>query len=501
LVYLWLIKRSTKKMFCFKTKSKNTMKDILLPKTWVPLLPVFLLACLTSSPLAGQNTGSKPNILFIMVDDLGKEWISCYGAEDIKTPNIDALAVGGMKFHNAYSMGSCTPSRTTLLTGRYPNRNGWVSHWDVPRWGVGYFDWKKKENTTFARFMKDLGYATCAAGKWQINDFRVEPKALKKHGFDDWAMWTGFETGTPASDKRYTDPYINTPEGGSRTYEGKFGPDIYTDRLIQFMRQHKDKPMCMYYPMPLLHSPFVPTPDQPSAKGHPDRFKAMMLYVDKMVGQLVSEVDQLGIRDRTIILFTSDNGTDKKITGTREGKTVQGGKGTYSEDGVNAPFIVNCPGLVPAGVETDALTDLSNMLPTFVELGGGQVPEDLVIDGTSIAPLILGKEKDSKREWNMALSYSSGKLDEDGIRGRKIFAPRVLRDKRYKVWVAETKKIERLHDLSVDPAEENNLLSSTDQSHRKALAKFQKIVRSMPAQDARPLYETRAPNAWDIKSR
>jgi arylsulfatase A-like enzyme len=477
------------------------MKDILLPKTWVLWLPVFLVACLTSSSLAGQNTGPKPNILFIMVDDLGKEWISCYGADDIKTPNIDALAEGGMKFHNAYSMGSCTPSRTTLLTGRYPNRNGWVSHWDVPRWGVGYFDWKKKENTTFARLMKDLGYTTCAAGKWQINDFRVEPKALQKHGFDDWAMWTGFETGTPASDKRYKDPYINTPEGGSRTYEGKFGPDIYTDRLIQFMRQHKDKPMCMYYPMPLLHSPFVPTPDQPRAKGHPDRFKAMMLYVDKMVGQLVSEIDQLGIRDRTLILFTSDNGTDKKITGTRDGKTVQGGKGTYSEDGVNAPFIVNCPGLVPAGVETDALTDLSNMLPTFVELGGGEVPEDLVIDGTSIAPLILGKEKDSPREWNMALSYSSGKLDKDGIRGRKIFAPRVLRDKRYKVWVVETKKIERLHDLSVDPAEEKNLLSSTDQAHRKALAKFQKIVRSMPAKDARPLYKPRAPNAWDIKSR
>ena len=125
-----------------KPKKENTMKDILLPKTWVLWLPVFLLACLTSSPLAGQNSGFKPNILFIMVDDLGKEWISCYGADDIKTPNIDALAEGGMKFHNAYSMGSCTPSRTTLLTGRYPHRNGWVSHWDVPRWGVGYFDWK-----------------------------------------------------------------------------------------------------------------------------------------------------------------------------------------------------------------------------------------------------------------------------------------------------------------------------------------------------------------------
>ena len=144
--------------------------------------------------------------------------------------------------------------------------------------------------------MKDLWYATAIAGKWQINDFRVEPNALRKHGFDDWALWTGFETGNPPSDKRYKDPYINTPESGSRTYAGKFGPDIYTERLIQFMRENKDEPMCLYYPMPFLHRPFVPTPDEPNATGALGRHKAMVRYVDKMVGQLVDELDELGIR-------------------------------------------------------------------------------------------------------------------------------------------------------------------------------------------------------------
>ena len=124
---------------------------------------LFLTSLFTFHSSAAKP--QPPNILFIMVDDLGKDWVSCYGADDIKTPHIDALAKGGMKFHNAYSMGSCTPSRTTLLTGKYPYRTGWVSHWDVPRWGVGYFDWKKKQNTTFARLMKNLGYATCAAGQ------------------------------------------------------------------------------------------------------------------------------------------------------------------------------------------------------------------------------------------------------------------------------------------------------------------------------------------------
>lgn len=439
----------------------------------------------------------KPNILFIMVDDLGKDWVSCYGADDIRTPNIDALAEGGMTFQNAYSMGSCSQSRTTLLTGKYPYRTGWVSHWDVPRWGVGYFDWKKTENTTFARLMKDLGYATCVAGKWQINDFRVEPDALRKHGFDDWAMWTGFETGNPPSDKRYQDPYINTPEAGSRTYAGQFGPDIYTDRLIGFMRAHHSEPMMLYYPMPLLHGPWVATPDEPDAKSRLDRHKAMVRYVDKMVGQLVDTLAELGIRDRTIVFLASDNGTDAKITGSLNGQAVKGAKGSQSEAGVCGPFLVNCPGLVPAGVETDALTDLSDMLPTFVELGGGQVPDNLIVDGVSLAPLILGKEQDSPREWIMSLSFGAGTLDEEGVRPRRDFGPRVIRDKRYKVWVSSNRKIERLHDLAEDPLEKVNLLGSEEKEHRQVLARFTQIVDSLPEKDGRPLYEPRAPNPWD----
>ncbi|MHC4252761.1 MAG: sulfatase-like hydrolase/transferase, partial [Planctomycetota bacterium] len=372
-------------------------------------------ACSFASP---AEAASKPNILFIMVDDLGKEWIGCYGADDIKTPNIDALAEGGMKFHNAWSMPQCTPSRATLLTGTYPWRNGFVNHWDVPRWGVGYFDWKQKRNTTFARLMKGLGYATCAAGKWQINDFRVEPQAMRKHGFDDWAMWTGYETGNKPSGARYQDPYINTPDG-SRTYEGKFGPDVYTDCLIDFMKRHRDEPMCLYFPMALTHGPLVPTPDEPDVESAIDRHKAMVRYTDKLVGRLVGAIDELGIRDRTIVIFTTDNGSGGRITGSLKGRKVKGGKAKESENGVCEPFIVNCPGLVPAGVETDALTDFTDLLPTFVELGGGKVPGDLTIDGVSFAPVILGKAKDTSREWIMALGHGGAKLDAEGVRGQK----------------------------------------------------------------------------------
>jgi len=479
------------------------MNNRLLCRTLNAVLSAGFFVSLAVPLMASEKPAVKPNILFIMVDDLGKEWVSCYGGEEIQTPHIDALAASGMTFNNAYSMPSCTSSRTMLLTGKYPWRNGYVSHWDVPRWGVAYFDWKKKENTTFARLMKEQGYATAAAGKWQINDFRIEPQAMKKHGFDDWAMWTGAETGNEASDRRYYDPYINTPEG-SKTYAGKFGPDVYTDHLINFMTKHKEQPMCLYYPMALVHRKWVASPDHPEAKSRLERHISMVRYVDKMVGKLMTSLDDLGIRDNTIVIFTTDNGTTGGHLGfsaMRNGIEVAGAKGELSEAGVCAPFIVNCPGLVPVGIETDALTDFADLLPTFLELGGGETPKDLIIDGTSIAPLILGKKQDSDRDWIMSLGGGAGRVTPNGVRGAKVFGERVIRDKQHKAWVSEQKKITRLHDLQKDPWEKTNLLDSELAEHKKALQKFQAVVDSVPDKDAHPLYEPRAANPWDKKAK
>jgi arylsulfatase A-like enzyme len=452
---------------------------------------------LSGDSLARGNS-QRPNILFIMVDDLGKEWISCYGAEDIETPNIDALAETGMRFENAYSMPQCTPSRATLLTGQYPWRTGWVNHWDVPRWGVGYFDWKIRQNMTFARIMKTAGYTTAAVGKWQINDFRITPDAMKKHGFDDWCMWTGYETGNPPSAERYWDPYINTPNG-SKTYKGQFGPDVYTDYLIRFMKEHKDQPMMLYFPMALTHGPLVPTPTEPDVTDFMDKHKAMVRYTDRLVGRIVKALDELEIRNRTIIVFTTDNGTSRGITGTCNGKKISGGKAKKTENGVCEPFIANCPGLVPQGITTDALTDFSDLLPTFAELGGAKVPKDLTIDGVSIAPLLLGKSKDSPRKWIMALGHGPARLDKEGVRGKVDYTERIIRDKRYKVWVSEQRKISQLYDLLSDPFEENNLISSTKPEHLAAIRKFQAVVDAMPEKDARPQYTPRKHNPWDKK--
>lgn len=459
-------------------------------KTLIVFLTVFIL------PLAAVE---RPNILFILADDLGKEWISCYGAEDIKTPNIDAIAAGGMKFKNAYSMPQCTPSRVTLMTGTYPWRSGWVNHWDVPRWGVGYFDAKQKCNTTVAKLMREAGYATSAAGKWQINDFRIEPQAMKDHGFDDWLMWTGYESGVKASANRYNDSYINTPKG-SEAVIGKFGPDLYADHTIRFMKEHKDQPMFLYHALALPHGPFVATPDEPNVKTNLDKHKAMVRYMDKQVGRMIAALDELDLRKKTIVIFTTDNGSTIGIIGNLKGEQVNGSKANKVEAGVNCPFIVNAPGLVPAGVKTDALTDFSDMLPTLLELAGGKLPVDLKFDGVSLASTLLGKTKDSGREWIMALGHGDAKLDEKGVRGAQDFASRVIRNKQFKVWVSDEKKIIRLHDLAADPREATNLLDGElNDDQMAALKKFQAVVDSMPDQDARPIYEPRTANLWDRK--
>jgi len=137
---------------------------------------IFLSACCAILATAGSiacAAADRPNILFILADDLGKEWLSCYGSEGHVTPNLDRLAAGGMRFNNVYATPLCTPTRCLLLTGRYPCHTGWVRHHDVPRWGGQYFDWNRE--IAFPRVLKKAGYATCMAGKWQINDFRTRP--------------------------------------------------------------------------------------------------------------------------------------------------------------------------------------------------------------------------------------------------------------------------------------------------------------------------------------
>lgn len=451
-----------------------------------------------ASNVSAKQTDDRPNILFILADDMGKEWVSAYGAEGINTPNIDNLAAQGMKFNNAWSHPQCTPSRVSLITGQYPYRNGWVNHWDSPRWGQAYLDSNK--NQSLARVMKSAGYATAAAGKWQVNDFRIEPDAMTKHGFDDYAMWTGYESGVPASAERYWNPYIHT-KSGSRTYPNQFGEDVFSGFLLDFIEKKKDQPWFAYYAMNLPHGPKTTTPLKPVINTEMGKHRAMVEYADHILANMLSQLEALGERENTIIIWTTDNGTDKSVWGVRNGRKVRGGKTLTTENGINSPFIVNGPGLVPSGIITDSLVDFTDILPTFVDLAQAKVPDSYTIDGQSFAPLILGKSQDSKRDYILSMGgKNEAQVSDKGVENKFSYRDRVLRDKRYKLFVKASPErgYEKLVDLHNDVEEKVNLLDSKDPEIVAAKNALIKIVEGLPDKDNDPNYTRKEKLAWDI---
>ena len=440
----------------------------------------------------------RPNILFIMLDDLGKEWISGFGASEIKTPAIDKLISTGISFKNAYSMPQCTPTRVTLLTGQYPWRHGWVNHFDVPRWGHGVrFD--PNLNPSFPKMLRNAGYSTCAAGKWQINDFRLEPDAMVKAGFDEYCMWTGGEGGNiKLSENRYWDPYIHT-KSGSKVYKNKFGEDVFTDFIIDFMKKNMDKPMMIYYPMCLPHGPLTSTPLEPNAPKS-EQHKSMVRYADHILNVLVKALDQIGIRENTIIIWTTDNGTSGSIIGDLNGKRVRGGKSMLSENGVNAPFIINAPGIVPEGITSDALIDFSDLLPTLCDLAQTSPDKEYEYDGISFAPEIYGLENKSKRDWIMALGSNPAKIKNGRIKNAFDFRDRIVRDKNFKAYIDTLNKIYEVIELKSDFYEENNLLNSKREDVISGIKKFESVIKKYPSLDASPIYTKSKNSLFDIDS-
>ncbi len=472
-------------------------------RVFLTFIAVFFLGC--DGPIKTSVVGDRPpNILFILVDDLGKEWVSDYGAEDIVTPNIDKLAASGMQFNNVYSMPQCTPSRVTLLTGQYPFRHGWVNHWDVPRWGGGaHFD--ETVNPSLVQEMRRAGYKTCVAGKWQIDDFRVEPDALNRAGFDEFSMWTGYEAGVEPSAERYWDPYIFTKEGSS-TYTDAFGPDVFRDFIIQFMKDNKEEPMFIYYPMVLTHTPFVDTPDE-SANDNLGKHKAMVRYTDKIVGELMEALKENQLLDNTMVVFTTDNGTTGAITGGYKGRKIKGGKASTVEAGICEPFIISWPGKVKANQTSDALIDFTDMLPTFIDVAGAastnkwtQHNASQIIDGKSFKNVLLDSTE-SAREWILGMGGgNNARLTENGVENQYNFRDRVLRNKKYKLYISSNRAPEKFFDLKVDPYEEHNIIDSLNTKERTTnFERLKQVLESFPIKDNDPKYQSNPDREWDVE--
>ena len=398
---------------------------------------------------AAAHAAGKPNIVLIMVDDFGYECVGCDGG-GYQTPNIDALAAGGVRFTHAYATPLCTPTRTQIMTGKYNFRN-YVK--------FGELDLKQK---TFARVLKDAGYATCIAGKWQLGGGLNGPHAA---GFDEYCLWQIFTEGMGS---RYAGPKIHENGKLLEVLEKKYGPDVFEAYIEGFITRHKGGPFFAYWPMVLTHAPFEPTPDsKPGTKTGPGAFKDMVEYADKLVGKLVAHLDRLKLRENTLILFTGDNGTGKPITSTLDGKSVKGDKGSTTTLGTHVPLVASWPGTAAKGKVCGDLIDFTDVLPTLAAAAGAELPKGEVLDGRSFLPQIRG-EKGSPREW-IFCHYEP----RHGNNNRK---ERYAQDRRYKLY-----RNGDMFDMEADMLEKKPLPEGAASEARKALqAVLDKFEKEKP---------------------
>ncbi|MFZ4766076.1 MAG: sulfatase-like hydrolase/transferase, partial [Roseimicrobium sp.] len=315
------------------------------------LSTLLLLAPLGS--IWAASIPAKPNVVFILADDLGIGNLSCYGSDNYKTPHIDKLAATGMRFTQAFTAALCGPSRALIQTGRYAFRNG-SSNQDACMV-------MPKEELRLARTFKAAGYKTSAIGKW--GQLPGEPDEA---GFDDYLCFHGsgvYWSPKGAKPKRYR---VN---GKDLTLaEAEYMPDVMHAQAMAFIHAHKASPFFLYYSLSHVHGDILPTPD--SASDSADLFGDNILYMDKLVGKLVAELEALKLRENTLIIFMGDNGTGKVQTprSTIGGKALSGMKGTMLECGGLVPFLANWPAETPAGKVSAELIDSTDLLPTFAEL-------------------------------------------------------------------------------------------------------------------------------------
>lgn len=410
------------------------------------LLSFGILSIIASFSLHGQSSAEKPNIVLIMADDMGIECLGSYGSAAYETPNLDRLAENGVRFEHCYSTPLCTPSRVQIMTGKYGFRN------------YDDFGSLPLDQKTFANLLKDRGYATCIAGKWQLGG---DDKTPGHFGFDQYSVshLGGLEAKPDKEAKgRFAHPLI---QQDGRYLPGDlirnaYGPDVFCDYLLNFIDANQDRPFFAYYPMVLVHTPFVPTPDSlewndPLQRDSKDgrHFAEMVRYADKLVGRIVERIEKHGLSEKTLILFTGDNGTHVSVSSElQNGSTIHGGKGTMSDNGTRVPLIASWKGVAARGLVSQDLVDFTDFLPTLLDAGGGLDTIGEELDGRSFLPQIRG-ERGDPRQW--VFCHYDPNVPFGGF---QLHAGRWVRNKRFKLY-----EDGRFYDVANDPREQNDLQS------------------------------------------
>ncbi|HJO60746.1 MAG: sulfatase-like hydrolase/transferase [SAR202 cluster bacterium] len=362
----------------------------------------------------------QPNIVLIMSDDLGYEVIGANGGSSYKTPSIDSMAQQGMRFENAHVMPLCTPTRLSMMTGKYNFRN---------YLGFGLI---RPDEVTFGHLLTDAGYNTCISGKWQLYSYnppdqhpeeRSSGQKIEDAGFDEFCVWHPHHTEEKGS--RYKSPVIYE-NGEFRTdTKDKYGEDIFCDYIIDFLERKKDdeKPFFVYWPMAATHKPHEPTPDSPewdsfdppsnrsigaktwadledaSWEDDPKFYRDMVEYHDKVIGRLLNYLENQGLQEDTLVIYLGDNGSPADVCSMmHQHNEICGGKGKTSDRGTHVPLICLMPGTIPSNTVQTDLIEATDFLPTIFEAAGLNFPEGYIIDGRSFYPQLKG-EKGNPRDW------------------------------------------------------------------------------------------------------
>ena len=407
----------------------------------------------------------KPNIIFIMADDLGYGDLSCYGSRKIKTPHLDELAATGIKFTDAHSNGAvCSPSRAAFFTGRYQQHygiTGVVTAAKHRHAGLSLDAW------TIGEAMKEQGYRTALFGKWHLGyktDFNPS-----KQGFD---IYKGFVAGNvDYHNKIDLEGYYDWLHQDKTVKEEGYVTDLINNHAINFVEENRENPFFLVMTHGAPHAPYQGPNDKGFRKlgtsKHPKEssvgidtgkaFLEMMTSMDTGIGRLVDKLDELGIRDNTLVIFTSDNGPAKK--GSSGG--LRGGKSSIYEGGHRVPTIANWPGVIKPQI-SDSLIMAADMLPTFVELAGGKITPEKQIDGKSIVSVLKGE---SMQRELLFWGYKSSVAVRDG---------------NWK-FIYSSKGKSELYDLSKDLKEKNNRAKAFPERVKtfiEAIKKWQRYTKA-----------------------
>lgn len=377
----------------------------LIPGPLLHVLATFILVAANLSlgirhvcAAHGADQPGRPNIVFILADDLGWTDLAVQGSKYYETPHIDRLAAEGLRFTDCYTCGpNCQPTRAALLSGQYAPRTGVYTVG-----GIGRFNWQSRplrpvenvvklplDKITLAQSLKQAGYATGMFGKWHLgNDPEHHPA---QRGFDEAIESSGQHFNFK------TDPRQDVPEGA-------YLADWLTERAVDFITRHKDQPFFLYLPHYGVHSPheakqatIARFQGKPSAGGHYDpTYAAMIASVDESVGRLLATLKELKLDDKTLVVFTSDNGGvgGYQAAGVKKAKSItdnaplRGGKGMLYEGGTRVPYIARWPGVIAPGQTTATPIITVDMYPTLLEVAGAARPKDYPLDGRSIVPVL-----------------------------------------------------------------------------------------------------------------